>query len=64
MIDSLTQNSLHGSVQSSCPEWTDSVGWGVRVDASPPQGLIGIDVAYAGQEMLVEEKRFDPTGVL
>ena len=37
-------------------------GGGVRVEASEEEGFIGVDVADAGEDVLIEQDRFDGAG--
>jgi len=59
MVDGAAKNQLDGAVEAEDLVASQAVAGGGGVDAAVEEGFVGVDVADAGHEALVEEGGFD-----
>ena len=57
--DGRSQHGPDGVVQPPHLGGGETIGPAQWMDASPPQRLVGVNVAQAGQKALIEQQRFD-----
>src|SRR5258706_2420972 len=62
MVDGAAKNQLDGAVEAEDLVASQAVAGCGGVDAAVEEGFVGVDVADAGHEALVEERGFDGAG--
>src|SRR5579862_4901675 len=55
--DALTQHLLHRCGQPLCLLVGERFGWRVWIDAGAPQALVGVAVAHARHDVLIQQSR-------